>query len=74
MISNNDITSRTYYQYKIEPTDLGYEIDNMKNGNHYFVSYTDEKGWSCNCDATWKGGTKLCKHKKMIRDLFLLKK
>ncbi len=71
---NKITTSRNYYQYTINKTNLGYEIHNSKNNQDYFVSFTESKGLSCNCPATWKGGTKLCKHKKMIRDLFLLKK
>jgi hypothetical protein len=65
---------RYYYQYKIEETDLGYEIHNTGNDKHYFVTYTEEKGLTCNCDGVLKGKTNMCKHKKMIMKLFYLRK
>jgi hypothetical protein len=66
-----ETTVRTYYHYSFRKTDLGYEVFNTKNGEIYFITDTEKNGLTCNCPATIKGGTQICKHKKYVRRLFV---
>ncbi len=66
------MTEKQYYGYHIKEVELGYEVRKLKDDTTYFVSYTEERGLQCTCVGTWKGGAMMCKHRRWVRDLFMI--